>query len=390
MKKLLIVNNNMHIGGVQKALVNLLEQIHADYDVTLLLFCKVGENLSQIPADVKILTADSAYKYLGMSRKDVSGWKEKLGRFFYAGLTRTLGRKYAVALMRLGQTCCRGYDVAISYFHNSGDKSFYGGCNEFVIYHTDAPKKVSFLHGDYILCGGNTPQNAKLYKKFDCIAACSGGCADTLIKGLPELKEKVTVVKNCLGYDEIRRQAALAPVTMDKSKINIVTVARLGKEKGVERALQVIADLKEYQPHIHYYIIGDGIQRPLIQEIIQKQQLSHCVTLCGSLSNPYGYIKAADLLLIPSYSEAAPMVIGEAACLGTPILSTKTSSATEMIRDTGFGWVCENSEAGMYRELKALLADPSAIQKKTAWLSEQTLSDEAAVSQFSALIDPVE
>lgn len=38
MKRILIVNNNMHIGGVQKALLNLLQTLHADYDITLLLF----------------------------------------------------------------------------------------------------------------------------------------------------------------------------------------------------------------------------------------------------------------------------------------------------------------------------------------------------------------
>ena len=41
-------------------------------------------------------------------------------------------------------------------------------------------------------------------------------------------------------------------------------------------------------------------------------KLSENVTLLGEKENPYGYIKAADLLLIPSYSEAATMVIGEA------------------------------------------------------------------------------
>ena len=43
MERILIVNNNMHIGGVQKALVNLLWNIRDRYDVTLLLFSKEGE-----------------------------------------------------------------------------------------------------------------------------------------------------------------------------------------------------------------------------------------------------------------------------------------------------------------------------------------------------------
>ena len=45
MKKLIIVNNNMKIGGVQKSLTNLLHSIHGRYDITLLLFSK---NLSLI------------------------------------------------------------------------------------------------------------------------------------------------------------------------------------------------------------------------------------------------------------------------------------------------------------------------------------------------------
>ena len=45
------------------------------------------------------------------------------------------------------------------------------------------------------------------------------------------------------------------------------------------------------------------------------------------MENPYGYMRAADVLLIPSFSEAAPMVIHESALLGTPILTTETSSA---------------------------------------------------------------
>ena len=45
MKKILIVNNNLHIGGVQKALINLLWQLRGQYDVTLLLFHKGGKYL---------------------------------------------------------------------------------------------------------------------------------------------------------------------------------------------------------------------------------------------------------------------------------------------------------------------------------------------------------
>lgn len=387
MKKILIVNNNMHIGGVQKALVDLLWNIRGQYDITLLLFYKCGEYLNALPPDVKVITANWAYKYLGMSGRDACSLPQKLGRSFFAAITRLFGRKFAIGLMAVGQKTLEGYDAAISYLHNGADKAFYGGCNDFVLKHISAKKKITFLHCDYTLCGANTAKNAQQYKRFDLIAACSQGCADAFKLENSTLAQKVKVVYNCHDFKSIRKMAESAPVSLQADKINIVTVARLGKEKGVERALRVIAGLGKLKEKLHYYVIGDGVLMPVLRRISQEENLNSCVTLCGAQINPYGYMKAADLLLIPSYSEAAPLVIGEAACLGTPILSTETSSAREMIENTGYGWVCENSEKAMQEALQRLLADTSVLDEKKLALTNREFGNEAAVSQFVKLVD---
>ena len=67
MKRILIVNNNMHIGGVQKALLNLLQTLHADYDITLLLFYRGGALLNEVPSDVHVCAAGGAFRYFGNS-----------------------------------------------------------------------------------------------------------------------------------------------------------------------------------------------------------------------------------------------------------------------------------------------------------------------------------
>lgn len=383
MKRIIIVNNNLHIGGVQKALISLLWSIRGQYDVTLLLFHKAGDLLSQLPPEVKVLTPTSGFRYLGMTKQGRLTFFQKLGRGPYAAITRLFGLKYAVKLMGLGQKKLKGFDAAISYLHNSGDKVFYGGCNDFVLKHVSAPRKITFLHCDYTLCGADTVRNNDQYRQFDVIAACSQGCADAFLKVNPTLKDKTHVVYNCHRFDMICKDAADAPVTLTPDRLNVVTVARLGKEKGVERALRAIAGLGGLKEKLHYYIIGDGVQKPLIQKLVEEEKLNGTVTLCGMLTNPYGYIKAADLLLISSYSEAAPLVIGEAACLGTPILSTETSSAKEMIEKPGLGWVCENSEQAMTQTLKILLSDPSVLKKP---LSESG-SNEQALRQFADCID---
>lgn len=386
MKKILIVNNNMHIGGVQKALCSLLWSIRDRYDVTLLLFSPTGECMKQLPDGIRLLTVRSGFRYLGMTRQDALTPKDKLGRFFYGSITRLLGRKWAVKLMGVGQKKLEGFDVAISYLHNSADKAFYGGCNDFVLRHVDAPVKVTFLHCDYGRCGADTAQNKKQYACFDRIAACSQGCADAFTKANPHLKEKVTVVENCHRYDTIRAAAQEAALQPMPGKHNLVTVARLGKEKGVERALEAIADLADLKETLHYHIIGDGIQRPVLEQIIRQRGLQNTVTLYGMQENPYGFIRQADLLLIPSYNEAAPLVIGEAACLGTPILSTRTSSARDMIEEKGYGWVCENSVEGLKDALRQLLTNPERLALQTAALAAQQPDNALALAQFNTAI----
>ena len=99
MKKILIVNNNMHIGGVQKSLLNLLNEIHKDYDITLLLFYKGGRLLEEIPDDIKIIEARGPFRYFGMTKHDIKSGFDKLGRMFWASVTRVFGRKFTVSLM---------------------------------------------------------------------------------------------------------------------------------------------------------------------------------------------------------------------------------------------------------------------------------------------------
>ena len=387
MKKIIIVDNNLHIGGVQKALVNLLWNIRNRYDITLLLFHPEGPYINELPTEVRDITPERGYRYLGMPGSDAKTLKDKLGRAFYAGISRVFGRKYAIAWMKKGQKPVGEYDVAISYLHNSGAKSFYGGCNDFVLNHVSAKRKIAFLHCDYTLSGCNTPDNNRQYAQFDTIAACSRGCAATFLSVNPDLVDRVKVVPNCHRFDQIQQMAEAAPVSLAEEKINLLTVARLGREKGVERALEAIAGLGALKNRIHYYIVGDGAQKTVLLGTLKKEQLESCVTLCGKLDNPYGYMKAADLLLIPSRSEAAPLVIGEAASLGTPILSMKTSSAVEMIEETGFGWVCENNVQAMTDALARLIADPGLLCQKTNDMKSDSLNNEAAIAQYSQCLE---
>ena len=376
----------MHIGGVQKALVNLLKEIASEYEVTLLLFYKGGELLRDVPENVRVITACRVLRGWGATREDAGGLRLQLSRAFSAAITRAAGRKWICRILFPFQKKLRGYDVAISYLHSGNDHVFYGGCNEFVLRCTEAEKKISFLHCDYEKMRAGSRYNASIYQKFDAIAACSAGCKDAFSAVFPELKQKVQVVRNCHDYERLHHDAAQAPVALSKTSVNVVTLSRFGREKGVLRGIQAAADVQRAGKKLRYYIIGNGVEYPKAAAMVKRLGLETSVTLLGEMLNPYGYLKAADVLLIPSFSEAAPMVIGEAASLGTPVLSTRTSSAEEMIVCSGYGWVCDNTQVGITEGLERLLANPEILKSHRESLEKMEFTNSEAITEFRHLI----
>lgn len=387
MKRILIVNNNMHIGGVQKSLVNLLNEIHSKYDITLVLFHDGGELSKELPDDVKVITLSSPFRYWGMTKKDSVSINEQIKRGFWAGITRLFGRKCALRMILPFQKKLGNYDVAISFLHSGSEKVFYGGCNEFVLYCVEAAKKITFLHCDYGKINAASKYNTELYRQFDCIAACSAGCRTAFLNIMPQFAQKTVLIPNFQNYEEIRHLAQMDPIAFETDKLNIVTVCRLGKEKGVLRAIRAVANMGVEADSFRYFIVGDGIEYQEALDLISAFRLNEKIVLVGEKDNPYGYMQAADVLLIPSVSEAAPMVIGEAACLGTPILSTATSSAYEMVSETGYGWVCENSVEGIQNGIEMLLNNFDMVRNRKKYIQTLDFNNRDALKAFSKLMN---
>ena len=388
MKKILIVNNNLRVGGVQKALVSLLCELARDpeLDITLLLFYPCGALRDQIPTRVRVITPSAAWRCWGLTRADAAPMHDRVLRTFFAAITRLLGRARALRLAYPFQHTLRGYDVAVSYLHSGAQHAFYGGCNEFVLHHVEAKRKIAFLHCDYSAIGADCPENTAIYRAFDAIAACSGGCRDAFLRVLPQMTEKTVVVPNCCDLAGLAAYAD-AQAHPVHTPLRVITVARLGKEKGVPRAIRALAALGSRGDALRYMVIGDGVELETCRALIARYHLERIVTLAGERPNPYAELSASDVLLIPSESEAAPLVIGEAAALGVPTLTTETSSAREMVEQTGYGWVVENSEDGMLRGIEWLLNHPDEIEKKKQHLNALSHDNRIAVESFMELIN---
>lgn len=374
-KKILIVNNNLDMGGIQKSLVNLVKEVYMDYDITLLLFSKSGSLLQEIPEEVKIVTPLKAYRILGLDRKELKKHPLLFAlKAFMLMYAKRVSRRNAMKLLGMFQKEISGYDVVISYSHLPHTQYFNNGCAEFVLDKIKCDSKICFVHCDYLNFGGRTEENNRTYMEFDKIACCSASVRDSLLFGSKLPEDKVYTVKNF--YDlSLTSYSSDSPRIFDQSFINIVTIARLSEEKGILRAIEALFQSKRRD--IRYYIVGDGPQKEEIVRLISKYQMDKRVTMLGEQSDPYKYLDQADWLLVPSFHEAAPMVFDEAMLMGIKVITTNTTSAEEMI-GCGRGIVCENSTNGIARVLTSI--------GKSAKSVDGALDNEKQRRQFAALL----
>ncbi len=350
-KKLIVVNDNLNVGGIQKALVNFLNAQHECYDITLLLVNKNGGYLSSIPEDVKVLGASALCSVFGASKNELKGRPLLfLLKGLYKLLLRVFDKRTVLSLAFIFQKSYTGYDAAISFTHPCKKKDMRSCSAELVLKKTQAEQKICLVHCDYGDSSLHDEYTDSLFMSFDKIACCSDSVKSRLVSVLAQAEGRTYTLRNF--YDLfVNAQNYPAKNNFDNSYINMLSVARLSSEKGIERAIDAL--FKSGREDIRYYIIGNGPLKARIEEQIKANNMQDRVFLLGEIQAPYSYLCEADYLLVPSFHEAAPIVFDEAKALGTQVLTTQTLSAKEIIKD-GLGAVCQNSSEGILKLIKGL------------------------------------
>ena len=114
----------------------------------------------------------------------------------------------------------------------------------------------------------------------------------------------------------------------------LLFVGKLHKEKGIFELLEAYRDLvKDGYTQLDLIYIGEGKDKEQLVKKIVAYGLKDKVKFTGFLLNPYPYIRQAELLLLPSYSEAMPYVVIEAAVLNTAYLVSDFPSAREFFHE---------------------------------------------------------
>lgn len=185
-----------------------------------------------------------------------------------------------------------------------------------------AKRHLRWLHG----CLTDMKASLPINDKIDDYIAVGKVCKEQLDL---QLKDK----KSHLIYNELNSKIyELAGKSKSNKKLTLVTVSRISREKGFERMLKVSDKLKENGIDYIWNIVGEGYDKKY--EALIKKQAPDEWKFYGKLENPFPYIKNADFLLQLSDYEAFGFVLLEALVLGTTVITTDYSSASEMINDS--------------------------------------------------------
>jgi glycosyltransferase involved in cell wall biosynthesis len=127
---------------------------------------------------------------------------------------------------------------------------------------------------------------------------------------------------------ELRRQLRLH----DATRV-LLCVGRLSREKGHADLIQAIPKMRELTGNspLRLVIVGEGSERPRIEDLCRNLCLTDVVTLTGQQDYMNRYYSIADVFLLPSHSEGCPNVLLEAMAAGVPVVATEVGGIPEVV-----------------------------------------------------------
>ena len=388
-KKILFVMPHLKTGGITTAFLNLINAIKDDENLDIDVFVFDTDDKELLPAGVNVLPVGKLTRLLAVNQRTIESESMLLGfvRLLLGGIARFIADHLAYSFVFMLEKELSGYDAAISFSQSGGGHSLFGGMNEFVLTKVDAKKKITVLHCDYGESGIDSPYNAELYQLFDVVCAVSESVKEVFLEYVPECSNNTYVMHNCHDFEKMMRLASDDPVQYDRSVVNILSVGRLSKEKGHMRVIESLYKLKEEGFRFCWHIVGGGKEAQKILDAAQRYNMSRNIILYGDTDNPYRYYLNADMLLVPSYHEAAPMVFGEAEFFRLPVLTTRTTSAEELVTERNIGIVVENSEEGIYKGLEYVAQNLEILRKIKNYGGREIPDNNKALEEFYRIIE---
>jgi glycosyltransferase involved in cell wall biosynthesis len=163
--------------------------------------------------------------------------------------------------------------------------------------------------------------------------------------GVPELANSA---------ESSRRHSADAHL----SDLIVGSIGRLDAMKGHDILLRAAAQVER----IKVVILGEGAERPVLEQLAQDLQISDRVQFKGWVPNPRDQLGNFDVVVLPSRSEGFPLAMVEAMLAARLVIATRVGSMPEAIIDGKTGYLIEKDDVeALTSALRKLRDQPDLI-----------------------------
>lgn len=377
-KKLLFVINTLSAAGAEMSFLELLRQLDPNrYDIDVYVLTAQGELRERLPEYVHLKNTS----YTDCSVLTREGKRHLVRMVIGAALHRGTGLRQLPYLVRTFANMCKNrrfqpdkmlwqllahgaprpegvYDLAVAYLE--------GGSAYFVADMVQAKKKAAFIHIDYARAGYSRAMDRGCYLKFDHIFTVSEEGKRTFLMSYPELDGRISLFHNPVDREVMLEKSRREPecrLWNDDTGMKLLTVGRLNPQKAYEVAIETMRLLKEAQVEARWYVLGEGAERPKLEQLIRQYGLEQDFLLLGATDNPYPYYAGCDLYVHASRYEGRSVAIQEAQALGCPVLASDCSGNREQITDGVNGRLVALEPQQVADQIRAMLGDPQLLER---------------------------
>lgn len=357
MKSILIVMHAMELGGAERALLGMLENIdYTQYSVDLFLLRHEGELLKYIPEEVNVLPENSSYSCMAVPIQNVLK-KGKINIAYHRWLGKRAAKKRVIELGLPADN-----DVALEYSHKYtvdvmpmiSDKEYdlvisYLTPHYYAAQKAKGKKKIAWIHTDYSKVSVDKESQLAMWNQYDHIVSISNSVSETFLGVFPEVKEKVIVIENMMPEKMIAKQADEFTVDTempDDGRKKILSIGRFSYQKNFDQIPDICDRMLKQGLDVIWYIIGFGGDEQLIKDKIKEYGIQNHVIILGRKENPYPYIKACDYYVQPSRYEGNSVSVHEAQLLKKPVIITNYATAKDQITDGMDGFIVPMDNEG--------------------------------------------
>lgn len=203
----------------------------------------------------------------------------------------------------------------------------------------------------------------------------------------PNYAHKIKVIFDINNADFIAEMADLEKgYDDDFDGLRILTIGRLANQKGYDIALNACMKLKERGIKFKWYALGKGPLQEEIEKFIKEKSLSEHFMLLGVKSNPYPYIKNADIYVQTSMFEGFGLAIAEARMLNVPVVTTRFDAVYSQMIDGKNGIVVDMNADAVYNGILLLINDNELRENIRKYLQSEKKGNIEEIEKVIQLI----